>query len=241
MSVEAITWAFKTPCGSASIKAVLVALADHADAEGIAWPCISRIVQMTELNRKTIISALAALQTLGLIRKTGDRKGQTGSIPIYQLQFEAVPKVEQYQKRNSTETGTAKQSQKRTEAVPFLRGSSTKNGTQNHQEPSLTTNLIFERFWEIFPKRAGANPKAPALTAFRARCREGVKAEDLIAGAERYANYVSAVGWYETQYSKQAVSWLSPTYRGWEQDWQPPPERLSTNPPPSTPAYPPMD
>lgn len=83
----------------------------------------------------------------------------------------------------------------------------------------------FAEFWVAFPKRAGSNPRAPAVSAFKARLAEGVSAPALTEAARRYGAYVVAAGLEGTQYVKQAQFWLSPTFRGWEQDWRPPADK----------------
>jgi len=80
----------------------------------MAYPSVDRIVAETELNRKTVLACLQDLADQGVIEDTGRRVGQTNGIRIWRLctTTEAVPKTEQYQKRNGTENGL--------EAVPFL-------------------------------------------------------------------------------------------------------------------------
>lgn len=138
MSIQAVNWALKVKVGSSSRKFVLLALANFANDMGEAYPSCETLCAVTEQDRKTVLRALAALEESGLIADTGERKGHTRGVPVYRLNTpsEDVPKTEQYQKRNSTESGTAsdgKQYQISHEAVPNFPGSSTKNGTQNHQ------------------------------------------------------------------------------------------------------------
>lgn len=80
----------------------------------------------------------------------------------------------------------------------------------------------FDVFWAAYPKRAGANPKVKAREAFAKRVEEGVPIIDLQDGAARYAAFLAATGKVNTEFVKQAVAWLSPTYRGWEETWLPP-------------------
>ena len=61
MSVQALAWAWEQETGSPTAKAVLLALADHADQDGICWPGIERIARKTELSRRTVIRQLTAL------------------------------------------------------------------------------------------------------------------------------------------------------------------------------------
>lgn len=69
MSLEAITWAYKTEVGSAPRKAVLLVLANYADEEASSYPSIQRIAEMTELKTTAVKDALRDMAAMGVIRK----------------------------------------------------------------------------------------------------------------------------------------------------------------------------
>lgn len=133
MSWETQSWAAKQRPGSASAKLVLLGLASCADANHCAFPSIQWLCDFSDLNRKTVITALQRLEDgmFPLIEDTGERRGRTGQVKVYRLAAasagassdpasETVPKQEQFQKRNSSGSGS-KQSQKRdTEPVSNL-------------------------------------------------------------------------------------------------------------------------
>jgi hypothetical protein len=130
MSLKALTWAFDLTMPSSSMKFVLVALADNADACGLAWPCIKTICRKTQLNRKTVILALDNLERMGVIKDSGARRGRTMQIKVYQLgTYEEGP--------NDSEIGTV-------QTVPNLPSKSpvftTKESQKRDTEPSGTTN-----------------------------------------------------------------------------------------------------
>jgi uncharacterized protein YdaU (DUF1376 family) len=67
----------------------------------------------------------------------------------------------------------------------------------------------FERFWEAYPHRGGfADPKKPASAKFAIRVKGGADPEDIIAGAERYAEHVLGQD-LDPRYIPQAVKWLN--------------------------------
>jgi len=66
MSIKAMNWAFKQTL-HASQKAVLVALADNCNDEGVAWPSIQFLVNKTCMSRSTIKRHLKALSEQGYI------------------------------------------------------------------------------------------------------------------------------------------------------------------------------
>lgn len=113
MSSEALAWAFKQDVKPSSVKFVLVALCECAHYRtGLIHPSIDHICEITGLNRKTAIAAVAELERLSLLTDTGERVGRTRQIKVYRAEIGTVPESEQFQKRNSS-TFTRKQSQKR--------------------------------------------------------------------------------------------------------------------------------
>lgn len=79
----------------------------------------------------------------------------------------------------------------------------------------------FETAWQAYPKRAGGNSKAAAYKAWKARLKDGVKSEDMLAGVKRYAAYVKVTGNAGTQFVKQAATFFGPD-RHFEEAWQTP-------------------
>lgn len=87
----------------------------------------------------------------------------------------------------------------------------------------------FEKAWQAYPKRAGGNSKAAAWKAWKARIKDGVNTEAMLAGVNRYAGYVRATGSAGTQYVKQAATFFGPD-RHFEEPWQAPSGAVSGRP-----------
>lgn len=77
----------------------------------------------------------------------------------------------------------------------------------------------FEAAWKAYPKREGANPKNKAHSAWKARLKEGVEPEVMMAGVARYAAFSAAKGNVGTGYVMQAVRFFG-TERAYEGDWR---------------------
>lgn len=77
----------------------------------------------------------------------------------------------------------------------------------------------FERAWRLYPKREGANPKNKALSAWKARRKEGVSAESMIEGLARYAAFSAAKGNVGTEYIMQGARFFGPG-REFENEWK---------------------
>lgn len=82
----------------------------------------------------------------------------------------------------------------------------------------------FEAAWSAYPKRAGGNPKKSAFKAWSARRKQGVPAETMQAGVERYAAYIQAKGDDRTEFVMQAQRFFGPNAE-YDNDWLPPATR----------------
>lgn len=86
MSITAIEWAFAQDVPVPSAKLVLLALADHINKHGKAWPSLTRLSERTNLHRATVIRALEVLTGLGLI----EVDSRQGVVNRYRLSIELV-------------------------------------------------------------------------------------------------------------------------------------------------------
>lgn len=91
MSVNAIRWAYKQRCGSASAKAVLACLADFASDEGAAWPSLNAIAEQTELSRRSVIRAVGLLEENGFLDVERERTGAVNDRNTYRLNLSKAP------------------------------------------------------------------------------------------------------------------------------------------------------
>ena len=169
MSLDANIWAWKVrqkQKKGGSIKAlkrlVLLSLADRASEDHCAYPSIARLVEDTEMDRKTVLKIIDELVEDGLIEDTGERKGRTKQVKVYRLLGvngrETVPTMELFKAENddlkSTNNGTVpttEQFQQFHERVPTIPVNSPNVGTRN-----LSKNLSLEsknkKSWFCFKK-----------------------------------------------------------------------------------------
>lgn len=75
----------------------------------------------------------------------------------------------------------------------------------------------FEAAWALYPARYGGNPKKESFKHWNARRREGVSAEDMLAGVERYAAYCAAAGKVGTEFVMQGPTFFGTSKRYAEQ------------------------
>lgn len=87
--------------------------------------------------------------------------------------------------------------------------------------------LEWTRFRLTFPARAGSQPWGKALKAINARLAEGHTWDEIIAGAQRYADFIVATGKLNTEYTMQAVRFVGPE-KPFLETWAPPASKADT-------------
>jgi hypothetical protein len=88
----------------------------------------------------------------------------------------------------------------------------------SHYGKSEESASGFNIFWNLYPKRPGAN-KSQAFMQWEARLKAGATMEEMQQGADRYRRYCQAMN-VEPQYVKQAATFLGP-HKHYLLDWKP--------------------
>lgn len=70
-----MAWARAIKTGSATVKSVLMAVANYADEEGICWPSQEQLADDTELSRHSVMRALDQLEDMGLLDRERRHRG----------------------------------------------------------------------------------------------------------------------------------------------------------------------
>ena len=73
---------------------------------------------------------------------------------------------------------------------------------------AYTYSEDFNKFWLIYPKRAGANPKNPAWVAWKKQIRDDADPRSMIEGAERYNKFCVATNKIRTEYIQLPATFL---------------------------------
>jgi len=131
-------------------KLVLLSLADRASEDHCAYPSMARLVEDTEMDRKTVLKIIDELIEDGLIVDTGERKGRTKQVKVYQLLGvkgrETIPTTvhlntedSDLKSPNNGTVPTTEQFQQFHERVPTIPLNSPNVGTRN-----LSKNLSLE-------------------------------------------------------------------------------------------------
>ena len=148
MSLDATRWAWKQKIRP-SMKLILLSLADRANETHCCFPSVKRLAFDTCLNRKTILSGLEKLESLGVI----SIKKQKGKGNFYQLigvecrtstsaENGTCPKI-----GTSTNYGTGTSPTKEPAPVPKQGHKSTSNLPINL--PDYIDSELFDDFWAM--------------------------------------------------------------------------------------------
>lgn len=219
MSMELMVKAMKVRVGNPLRKLVLLKLADNASDRGECWPSYQHIADQCEISKRSVMNHIDALCECGLVKKELRPGPKGNSSNVYRLDFSSAGDS------LGGSAGAAPRISHSFEPVnesviePKYNGSSD-NDSENRSSKGNYSNE-FEQAWQAYPKRAGGNSKAAAWKAWKARIKDGVTTEAMLAGVNRYAGYVRATGSAGTQYVKQAATFFGPD-RHFEEAWQAP-------------------
>jgi len=98
MSVKAVSWSLHQDIRRSSNKFILLILAHLVRPHEECWEThasISYLVAATSLNRKTVVSAIDALRSQGILKATGKKAGVNKQIPVYEIDYKtAWPQID---------------------------------------------------------------------------------------------------------------------------------------------------
>jgi len=239
MSYSAMHWARGIKTGSSTLKAVLYAIANYADEEGLAWPSQKRLADDTELSERAVRNALATLEDMGII----DRQGRRGDKQTYKTDLiRLIMRPAAY--RSADDEPAARRSGGPEESVsepaaPGSRASGTSFQNQRHDvppnlsvEPSVespegetrvreahaaspsptSVSEAFELFWKTYPQKVG---KGAAQASFvRVMKSKKVDFETLMAGLKSYCNKTDDRPWCNPATWLNQARWLDEPIAG---------------------------
>ncbi|MDA5316674.1 helix-turn-helix domain-containing protein [Vibrio cholerae] len=222
MSRAANDWAWSLDIKPASLKLLLLAMADRADEDHCCFPSIPRLEKDTGLNRKTILSGIKKLVECGVLKDTGEKRGRTMRVIVYKLvgvetgikkldartiktaPVEMEPISEQYQNWNDSENGTLNSPENGTL-------NSTENGTQNQSlEP------VIEPIKDLVPSELETDkPAEPVLFEIPLKGKSSIHGvtqselfeyRDLYPAVDVAQQIRNMIGWCKANPTRQKTS-----------------------------------
>jgi len=104
--------------------------------------------------------------------------------------------------------------------IPLNRGKEEKEGKNLPivgGDPDVSLTSDFKAFWQTYPKRAGNSRRKAAFAAFKAALKH-TSAQEIVAGAARYAAYCDGEEKTGTPFVQQAGNWLKD--HAWEETYE---------------------
>ncbi|HBZ1376156.1 TPA: helix-turn-helix domain-containing protein [Klebsiella pneumoniae] len=243
MSMDLMVQAMKIKVGNPLRKLVLLKLADNPSDLGECWPSYQHIADQCEISKRSVMNHIEALCECGLIKKELRTGPKGNSSNVYQLNLRSAGDSPGGSANRSLpgagdslpgagdspggSAGAAPRISHSFEPViesvnePIKHTGASADASAPARSAKQDYSPEFETAWQDYPKRAGGNSKAAAWKAWKARLKDGVNPEAMLAGVKRYATYARATGSVGTQYVKQAATFFGPD-RHFEESWQAP-------------------
>lgn len=243
MSMDLMVQAMKIKVGNPLRKLVLLKLADNASDLGECWPSYQHIADQCEISKRSVMNHIEALCECGLIKKELRTGPKGNSSNVYQLNLRSAGDSPGGSANRSLpgagdslpgagdspggSAGAAPRISHSFEPViesvnePIKHTGASADASAPARSAKQDYSPEFETAWQDYPKRAGGNSKAAAWKAWKARLKDGVNPEAMLAGVKRYAVYARATGSIGTQFVKQASTFFGPD-RHFEESWQAP-------------------
>lgn len=120
---------------------------------------------------------------------------------------------------NGYAKGHAKRMRKGMLPTPTSTSTSKPKSKTKNKRPVITDSM-WQTFIETYPKRAGAEQNKPVRDRAEKLIRSGVEWSAIMNGVRRYRDHCDATGTTGTQYVKMRMSFLSPTGRHWESEYE---------------------
>ncbi len=153
MSYSAMALARPIKTGSPTAKAVLLAIANYADEEGICWPSQEQLAEDTELSRHSIMRAIDALEEMGLLsRERRHRKDGCRSSDLIMLDLSSTAQRSTEQRsteQRSTELRSTQQQPKSHSATAEPIRETISSSKARASKPKGEETLAFEAYNDL--------------------------------------------------------------------------------------------
>ena len=182
MSVKVMSDVWQSSQSKGTARLVLLAIADHCNPSGIAWPSLTRLASYVNVNRRNTINAINQLVELGELKRI--KTGKTGRATTYKISLGSV----------GSDTGVGGDTSV---------GSDTQVVSEATPQPSMNRHTIlyreheFNEFWKQYPKKVG---KGAARTAYKSAIKK-TQYSEIMAGLAKYNP--------DVQFTCNPATWLN--------------------------------
>ncbi len=174
MSLEAYRDVWEHSKAKGTARLILLALADHADENGVAWPSLSRLAKYVNVSKENVCRNISRLIKMGELSRVG-------TVPSKQGKPGTKYKIEMVRRRTINKAKWC--------------GEDVLNGAEAHHEPSIEPSLSlsyreqhqndeksFDEFWQKYPLKVG---KGAARKSYL-KATKKTSHEKIMDGLSRY-------------------------------------------------------
>lgn len=209
MSFEAMAWAVKQKL-PVKQKIVLLMLADRVNKDtGRCFPSVAGLADDCGMSATSVREAIRSLREAGIVEAHQRKDGDVFLSNEYSLDMREIPPVLRHAQGGTAPRagGVLRHAHPNLEEEPVREPELCEDGNPTLFSADETpaqdrTAEAFERFWKVYPKKAG---KPSALKAWQKQIKAGCDPEEIISGAERYARSDAVV----RGFAKHPQGWLN--------------------------------
>lgn len=220
-----MSWVWENSPASGSGLLLLLAIADHADDDGIAYPSIPKLVKKTRMSRSSVFRAMKPLVESGQLKINSHGTGRdTSEYTIFMPEpargVDLTPLGSQIDTSgvsdrnprgvNSETPGVSLLGHRTVNQPSGLTTTTSPAPPRGHAEarptakaPKTKPLARFDDFWNIYPLKKG---KAAAQKAFAKAVSAGADPQAIIEGAYAYSRECRMK---EPRFIKYAQGWLN--------------------------------
>lgn len=215
MSLEARNWARRIGGLSIAAKAVLMALADYADAKGEAWPKLKTLAEITSMTERHVRRQIGVLEERGLLtredrfRRDGGQTSNTYRLAIERPAATSEPADKKVESPKGpppkAPTVRGRRTTKTAQGTPLEPSSSDKEDDADPavQDARAAFNQVFDAWKAVSPARLSRPRAWPLWLRFARR----ISPARLVAAALRYLREDSDVKRYGSP--QGLANWLA--------------------------------
>ncbi|MGH6654613.1 MAG: helix-turn-helix domain-containing protein, partial [Actinocrinis sp.] len=224
MSIKVMSWVWENSPASGSGLLLLLAIADHADDDGTAYPSIQKLAKKTRMSRSSVFRAMKPLiesrqlkiESRGTGRDTSEYQiimppSRGVNLTPQGSQDDTPGVAERHPRGVNVDTPGVSLLTHRTVNEPSVVTTTTSSAPADaatgHRDeppaPKIKPLARFDDFWKIYPLKKG---KLAAQKAFTKAVTGGADPQAIIDGALEYAFECRMK---EPKYVKYAQGWLN--------------------------------
>lgn len=223
MSIKIMSWLWENSPHKGSELLLLLAIADSANDDGVAWPGLAKLSKKTRLGRRYVIDLVDQLEKAGAIKVERRRQGELNLSNIYMVVVPNSPVVNLSSLGSEPQTTTPNEPQATRVVVPNSPESSLNHKSEPSKKQTAApdfTDEILVTWKELFPEKP--QPKSATIREkLKARMKNADFVENWRAALKRAADTgcLHKESWFNLAFFLRNDESFQKVLDGW-MDWK---------------------